>query len=398
MQTLFKYSNIKISNVKNDFIRYLFHEIKWNDRLIGITGARGTGKTTLILQYIKKTFGNSYSALYISMDDYYFTKNRLFELAEEFYINGGRNLFIDEVHKYPSWAIEIKNLYDTYSDLKIVFSGSSALELHKADADLSRRAAIYKLHELSFREYLNLTTEHNYEKYSLAEILKNHHKITPQLTANNSILPQFNTYLEKGVYPFFVDTEGQFYERLKNTINVIIETDLPSIENINYQTTQKLRKLISLIADSVPFKINISELSRKTNISRDVLLRLLHLLERANLTKGIKQNGATTGHLTKPDKIYLNNTVLLYALNSNIEASVGTVRETFFMNQLMLNHQVNAVPKGDFLIDKTYTFEIGGKNKTKKQILGIDNAYVAADGIEHGYKDTIPLWLFGFLF
>ena len=398
MQTLFKYSNIKISNVETDFIRYLFQEIKWNDRLIGITGARGTGKTTLILQYIKKTFGNSYSALYISMDDYYFTKNRLFELAEEFYINGGRNLFIDEVHKYPTWAIEIKNLYDTYSDLKIVFSGSSALELHKADADLSRRAAMYQLHELSFREFLNLTTGLDYEKYSLSEILKNHHQITPQIIGGNSILPQYKTYLEKGAYPFFIETEGQFYERLKNTINVIIETDLPSIENINYQTTQKLRKLISLIADSVPFKINISELSRKTNISRDVLLRLLHLLERANLTKGIKQKGAPTGHLTKPDKIYLNNTVLLYALNSNIEASIGTVRETFFMNQLILKHQINSVPKGDFLIDHKYTFEIGGKNKSKKQIIGIDNAYVVADGIEHGYKETIPLWLFGFLY
>jgi predicted AAA+ superfamily ATPase len=257
---------------------------------------------------------------------------------------------------------------------------------------------VYKLHELSFREYLNLTTGLNYEKYSLTEILKNHHQITPQVIGNNSILRQYKTYLEKGAYPFFIETEGQFYERLKNTINVIIETDLPSIENINYQTTQKLRKLISLIADSVPFKINISELSRKTNISRDVLLRLLHLLERANLTKGIKQKGAPTGHLTKPDKIYLNNTVLLYALNSNIEASIGTVRETFFMNQLMLNHQVNSVSKGDFLIDNKYTFEIGGKNKTKKQILGIDNAYVAADGIEHGYKDIIPLWLFGFLY
>ncbi|MFT4752748.1 MAG: putative AAA+ superfamily ATPase [Salibacteraceae bacterium] len=398
MRTIFKYSNIKIANVETDFIRYLFYEIKWKDRLIGITGARGTGKTTLMLQYIKKTFGHSYTALYISMDDYYFTQKRLFELAEEFYINGGRNLFIDEVHKYPLWAIEIKNLYDTYSDLKIVFSGSSALELYKSDVDLSRRAAIYKLHELSFREFLNLSTGEIYDTYSLPEILDNHHQITPQIVGDKSIFPEYKIYLEKGAYPFFMETEGQYYDRLKNTINVIIETDLPSIENINYQTTQKLRKLISLIADSVPFKVNISELSRKTNISRDVLLRLLHLLERANLTKGIKQKGAATGHLTKPDKIYLNNSVLLYALNSNIEASMGTVRETFFMNQLMLNHQVNSVSKGDFLIDKTYTFEIGGRNKTKKQIIGIENAFVAADGIEHGFKDIIPLWLFGFLY
>ncbi len=332
------------------------------------------------------------------MDDYYFTRNRLFELAEEFYINGGRNLFIDEVHKYPLWAIEIKNLYDTYSDLKIVFSGSSALEIHKADVDLSRRAAIYKLHELSFREFLNLSDGVNYEKYSLVDLLQNHHQISPQIIGDKSIFPQYKTYLEKGVYPFFMETEGQYYERLKNTINVIIETDLPSIENINYQTTQKLRKLISLIADSVHFKINISELSRKTNISRDVLLHILQLLERANLTKGIKQNGAPTSYLTKPDKIYLHNSVLLHALNSNIEASIGTVIETFFMNQLMLNHQVNSVSKGDFLVDNTYTFENGGRNKTKKQIIGIENACVAADGIEHGYKDNIPLWLFGFLY
>lgn len=398
MQSLFRYSNIKLANVETDFIRYLYHEIKWKDRLIGITGARGTGKTTLMLQYIKNTFGISDTALYVSMDDYYFTQNRLFELAEEFYVDGGRNLFIDEVHKYPLWATEIKNLYDTYADLKIVFSGSSALEIHKATADLSRRAAVYKLHELSFREYLNLSTKGSFQKYSLEDVLKNHLKITTVITKGISILTHYKAYTQKGAYPFFMDSEGQFYERLKSTINVIIENDLPSIENINYQTTQKLRKLISLIADSVPFKINISELSRKTSISRDVLLRLLYILERANLINGIRQKGAPTGHLTKPDKIYLNNTVLLNALNSNIKTSIGTVRETFFMNQLMLNHQVNSIVKGDFLIDHTYTFEIGGKNKTKKQIIGIENAFIAADNIEHGYKQTIPLWLFGFLY
>jgi predicted AAA+ superfamily ATPase len=398
MDNLYKHSNIRISSISTKFVRYLYDEIQWEDRLIGITGARGTGKTTLILQYIKNTFGSSYDALYISMDDFYFTNHRLFELAEDFYVNGGRTLFIDEVHKYKTWSIEVKNLYDIYSDLKIVFSGSSALQLHKADADLSRRAAIYKLHELSFREYLNLTTKHEFKKLSIERILKEHYKLTHDITTGISIIPKFKEYLEKGVYPFFIESKGQYYNRLINTINVIIENDLPSIENITYQTTGKLRKLITLIADSVPFKINISELSRKTNISRDVLLRLLNLLNRANLISGIRQKGAPTGHLTKPDKIYLNNTALLFALNTNNKLSKGTIRETFFMNQLILDHKVNSIPKGDFYINNKYTFEIGGKNKTKKQIAGIKNAYVVADDIEHGYRETIPLWLFGFLY
>ncbi len=398
MRNLFKYSQIRISNTSDKFVRYLYNEIEWKDRLIGITGARGTGKTTLMLQYLKKNHNTSSDALYITMDDFYFTKNRLFDLAEEFYTNGGRYLYIDEVHKYQHWSVEIKNLYDTYSDLNIVFSGSSALELHKSDGDLSRRVAMYHLHELSFREYLNLTHKSNIKAYSLKEIINNQADIIPEIIKNKSILPEFKTYLEKGAYPFFIDTKGQYYDRLVNTINVIIENDLQSIENINYHTTSKLRKLISLIADSVPFKVNISELSRKADLSRDVLLKLLDSLDRANLITNIRQKGAPTGHLTKPDKIYINNTALLNALNTNKEISTGTVRETFFMNQLSLNHKLNTIPKGDFLVDNKYIFEIGGKNKTKKQIANIENAFIVADDIEYGYKETIPLWLFGLLY
>ena len=197
METLFKRSIARISQVGTSFTRYLFDEIIWEDRLIGITGARGTGKTTLILQYIKKIFGNSYDALYVSMDDYYFTNHRLFDLAEEFYLNGGRYLFVDEVHKYATWSVDIKNLYDTYSDLKIVFSGSSALQLYNADADLSRRAAMYNLHELSFREYLNLTTSTQFNTIDLIDIVKHHHNIAPAITENNTIIPQFKEYLKR---------------------------------------------------------------------------------------------------------------------------------------------------------------------------------------------------------
>ncbi|MCF8367490.1 MAG: AAA family ATPase [Bacteroidales bacterium] len=398
MQNLINYSSARINSVSTKFVRYLTKEIEWDDRLIGITGARGTGKTTLMLQHIKNTFGASGDTLYVSLDDYYFTQHRLFDLAEKFYMNGGLHLFVDEVHKYPSWSIDIKNIYDIFPELKIVFSGSSALQLHKATGDLSRRAAMYHLHELSFREYLNLTLKTNFESILISDILSNHQKLAGDIVKNIRITALFKNYLQNGAYPFFIEAKGQYYDRLINTVNTIIENDLPAIENINYQSVHKLRKLISLIADSVPFKINISELSRKSGLSRDVLLRLLALLDNASLITNIRQKGAPTGHLTKPDKIYLNNTALLFAINTNQQVSSGTIRETFFMNQLIQKHKLLSVKKGDFLVDNKYTFEIGGRNKTNEQIAGLNNAFVVADDIEFGYKNTIPLWMFGFLY
>ena len=397
MQNLFNYSQIRVNNTSTKFVRYLYEQIAWADRLIGITGARGTGKTTLMLQYIKNNFKNSNIAIYVSMDDFYFTQNRLFDFAEKFYLYGGRYLFIDEVHKYPTWSSEVKNIYDTFTDLKVVFSGSSALQLHKSEGDLSRRAAMYHLHELSFREYLNLSYNLNLPVFSLNEIIENNN-VVPEVVKNQSILLEFNKYLEKGVYPFFIETKGRFYDRLINTVNIIIESDLQAIENINYQTTIKLKKIISLIADSVPFKINISELSRKSGLSRDVLLRLIDALDRANLINTLRQTATPTGHLTKPEKIYLNNTVLLKALNTKGNYSVGTARETFFMNQVSQSNVIIYPSKGDFMVNDKYLFEIGGKDKTNKQIAGTKNAYIAADDIEYGFANKIPLWLFGFLY
>ncbi len=398
MENLLKYSQLKVSKTSVRFVRYLYAQIEWSDRLIGITGARGTGKTTLMLQQIKKEYSRSNKAIYVSLDDFYFAKNRLFEMAEDFYLRGGRYLFVDEVHRYPAWAIDLKNLYDTFSDLNIVFSGSSAIQLHKAKADLSRRAAMYHLHELSFREYLELKENIVIETLGLDDLLKHHIQFASSINKIHFVLPLFKEYLEKGLYPFFKEVKGQFYERLVSTINTVIEIDLMAIDHINYQTTYKLRKLISFIADSVPFKVNISELSRKIELSRDVLLRLLKTLDEANLLKRIMQEGSPTGHLTKPDKIYLNNSALLYALNSNQNLAVGTVRETFFMNQLIKDHDVLIPKKGDFLIDHQFTFEIGGRNKSKKQITGLKNAFIAADDIELGYENKIPLWLIGFLY
>ena len=381
-----------------NFKRYLLDEIEWDDKLIGIRGFRGVGKTTLMLQRLKMEYGNSSRALYVTLDNFYFTKNRLYDFAEEFYLNGGRALFLDEVHRYPSWSIEIKNLYDLYDDLKIVFSGSSALQLHKEDGDLSRRAAMYNLHELSFREYLELSGKAKFDSVSLNSILENHQEMALEIIKKVTIIPLFKEYLREGVYPFFKDAKGQYDDRLMNTVNVVIESDLQIIESINYKTAYKLRQLVAVLADSVPFKVNISELSRRVGLSRDVLLVLLGAMDRANLIKAIRQEGSAMGYLTKPDKIYLNNTSLLFALNSGEENIDGTVRETFFMNQMFQAHKVKSSKSGDFFVDKKYTFEVGGKGKGFKQIAGLGNSFVVADNLEFGYGNKIPLWLFGFMY
>lgn len=398
MESLIRYSERKLSKTLMSFSRYLLDEIEWDDTLIGIKGAKGTGKTTIMLQRLKSFYGNSDKAMYVSLDNYYFTKNRLFDFAEEFYLMGGRALFLDEVHRYPTWSIEIKNLYDIYDDLKIVFSGSSALQLQKAEGDLSRRAAIYNLHELSFREYLELTGKGKFAKYSLKDILDNHKEIANSVIDKLSIIPEFRNYLKEGAYPFIRNAKGQVYDRLLNTLNVTIESELQIIEGINYNTAYKLRQLVAILSDSVPFKVNISDLSRTVGLSRDVLLRLLKALDRANLIKGIKAEGSAMGYLTKPDKIYLNNTNLLLALNSVDKNIEGTVRETFFMNQMIQAHVVKSSKTGDFIIDDKYLFEVGGAKKGFAQISNIKDSYIAADNIETGVGNKIPLWLFGFMY
>ncbi|MFW6020261.1 MAG: ATP-binding protein [Bacteroidales bacterium] len=398
MEKLQKYSDIRINYTPEAFSRYLYDDINWDDRLIGILGARGVGKTTLMLQNLKKRFGISDEAMYLSLDDFYFTRHRLFDTAEMFYQNGGRFLYVDEVHKYRGWSLELKNLYDIFPDLKIVFSGSSALELYKSKGDLSRRAALYHLHELSFREYLGLRFQKPMPVYTLDEIIHHHRKLAFQITdsLNKSILPLFNDYLTEGAYPFAFETGGRFYDRLSNTVNTIIENDLLAIEHLNYYTAYRLRKIITMVADSAPFKLNISELSRKADISRDVLLRLLNALKRANLLLALYKPGGPTGHLTKPEKLYINNTVLLNALSTN--ANKGTMRETFFANQVILKYKLHAAKQSDFLVNNRLTFEIGGRNKTQRQIQNTAQAYIAADDIESGSGKRIPLWMFGFLY
>jgi predicted AAA+ superfamily ATPase len=398
MKELFPYSINKISRIKTSFLRYLYYDIDWKYPLIGITGERGVGKTTLMLQYLKLNHKEYNKVLYISLDSYYFQQYSLFSLAEEFSMYGGEKLFLDEVHRYPGWARELKNIYDNFPDLQVVFSGSSALEIFKAEADLSRRAAVYKLEELSLREYFILKEGIESESYKLEDLFKNHVEIAREFSEKTKPIAVFNKFLMGGYYPYFIESETKFSDRLLSAINVVIEIDLQSIENFSYSSLIKIKRVLALIAESVPFKPNISELSRKTGVSRDILLKMTDLLEKAGLLILLRESTVPTGYLTKPDKIYLKNTALFHVLAPIRKPEQGTLRETFFANQLRVKHKISLPSRGDFLIDEKWTIEIGGKNKSAEQIRGIDNSFLVKDNIEIGYDNTIPLWLFGFLY
>jgi hypothetical protein len=395
MERLLNRSQHQVNTVHMSFKRYLSEQIDWNERLIAIKGARGTGKTTLMLQYIKENIKDD--ILYISLDDIFFTENSLIDVIDDFVKNGGKFFFLDEIHKYPHWSREIKNIYDTYPEIKIIFSGSSILEIDKGEADLSRRAVKYNLHELSLREYISLIHKINIPVYSLEEIINNHIDITKKINELIKPIRFFKEFLEFGSYPYIIEGKNNFHDKLRWSINLIIENDLPSSASIAFESIFKLKKLLMLISHSVPFKPNISELSNKINTSRDNLIKYLNLLHNARLITLLTANAKPTGYLTKPEKIYLNNTALLYALNDTLP-EIGTLREIFFVQHLSQKHNILYTKQGDFLIDGKYTFEIGGKNKSFSQIKGLDNSFVAADDIEFGYKNKIPLWLFGFIY
>lgn len=387
-----------LKSVQFEFKRYLFDHIRWQDRLIIIKGQRGVGKTTLLLQYIQEHVKDLTKSLYISLDDLYFASNSLSDLVEEFIQLGGTTLFIDEVHRYPSWSTELKNIYDFYPELKIVATGSSTLAIHEGMADLSRRASIYDLQTLSMREFLCIHKKVEIASFSLEELMEHHEQIA--LDSNRSIKPLacFREFLRYGSYPFGSAEDPLFHEKLKTVIHLIIDNDIPAVENITYETRIKIKKLLYLLSTAVPFKPNISQLSQKVGTSRDMLLKYLHVLGRSGILNLLSHDGTGNSILQKPEKIYMNNPNLMYALNEGVD--MGTLRETFFLNQLSTLHQLTYPKKGDFLINDRYLFEVGGKNKKTRQIANhpYQEAYLAIDDIEYGSKHKIPLWLFGFLY
>ena len=398
MEELFDVFYRELRKTNLSFQRYLSDEIHWDGRLSAITGARGTGKTTMILQHIKKTFGNSpKDALYVSLDNIWFSGNRLFDLANNFEKQGGKYLFIDEVHKYENWSQEIKNIYDSFSDLKLVFTGSSMLEIYRGNADLSRRAVHYILQGLSFREFLKYDQNIEIDKFTLEDILQNHIEIASAINEKIRPLPLFNSYLKHGYYPYY-KTDKQFYlSKLANTINLILEVDLPAVETIEMYSIRKIKKLLWIISQSVPFSPKITELAANIGVSRNSLLNYLTILERGGLINSLQSNTRGINSLTKPEKIYLNNTNLVYAFDS-IKPNIGNLRETFFFNQLKTIGEVTSANKADFTVNNKFIFEVGGKNKGHEQIVGSENAYLALDNLEYGFGAKIPLWLFGMLY
>ncbi|MFC1224922.1 ATP-binding protein [Pedobacter sp. BG31] len=396
MEELLLEFQASLTRVSLDLQRYLIGKIDFNNRLIAIKGARGAGKTTLLLQ-IAKLYLPRKSTLYVSLDHIYFFDHKLYNLAKQFVQFGGTNLLLDEVHKYPNWSREIKLIYDNFPELNIIFTSSSMLEIYKSESDLSRRAITYYLKELSFREFITFESKIAYPAYSLSEILKNHNTIAAELLKDIKPLPLFEKYLKVGVYPYYKENEDLYIQKLQNTINLIIEIDINAVEDLNYETLVKLKKLLISVASSAPFTPNITKLSEKIGLSRNTLVQGIKILEHAGLVNELYKDTSCIGVLTKPEKLYLNNSNLMYALaKENI--NIGNVRETFFLNQFRSLHEINHSKVADFIVDKTYTFEIGGKNKTKKQITGVENAYVAKDSIEIGFGNIIPVWLFGFMY
>ncbi len=386
MRRLYQKFETLLQNTTTNFKRYLYDNVSWESRMIGIIGARGVGKTTMILQHIKENL-DSKKALYVSADDMYFGENKLIDLAENFYKNAGEYLFIDEIHKYTDWSRELKNIYDSFPNLKIVFTGSSVLDILKGSADLSRRAIIYKLQGLSFREYLKLFHNYDIEVFSLEQIINNEVK----LENIQHPLPLFNEYLQRGYYPFGLENEINL--RLGQIIVQTLESDIPQYANLNVGTSRKLKRLLSIIAESVPFKPNFSKISEMINVSRNSLDDYFSYMEKAGLIGQLRNETGGIRGLGKVDKVYLDNTNIIFNLVGE-KSNIGNLRETFFFNQMRVRNEVISSKRSDFVIND-YTFEVGGKNKQQNQIDKDGKSFVVKDDVEYGYLNVIPLWAFG---
>lgn len=399
METLIEFQQSLLQDIHQDFYRFLYHKLPWDNRMLAIRGLRGAGKTTLLLQHMKFGQPKSEKSLYVTADHPWLYSHTLLDTAKIWSQNGGTVLYIDEVHKYPNWSRELKNIYDGFPKLRVYFTASSALDIYRGESDLSRRVLTFTLPGMSFREYLNLTQGKALPTVSLQQILEEPAETAGTIkTQIETPLPLFREYLTQGYLPFtHGQPRGHYLTRLLQVIDASISTDLAFIQDYSSTHAIKIKRLMGVIAESAPFEPNISALAQKLQLGRDTVNNFLHHLERACLLNLVNKPTQGVAALQKPDKIYLENTNLSFALRENPDP--GTIRETVFLNQLRNAGQLVALAeKGDFLVADTYTFEVGGRNKSRKQIEDLERAYIVADDIELGFGKKLPLWLFGFLY
>lgn len=402
MENLIRTSQRLVNLIDTSTHRYLFNHISWDSRQVMIKGARGVGKTTMLLQRIKEQFGLSEKALYASCDNMWFTDNRIIDLVEWHEAHGGTHLFLDEIHLYEgNWHRELKNIYDSFPNYHVVFTGSSIIHLDAALADLSRRCIPYRLYGLSFREWLKFMNIADIGAIPLEELLTQHGQLAWSIInriGNNKILPLFNQYLGKGYYPYFkTDSKlGDYYGRVERSVDTTIMRDLPAAERIEYETLYKLRKLLYIISSEVPLSLNVQALSQKIQVARNTVVRMFGLLDKGAVLRSIHSGWHSPKSIAKPEKVLFDNTDIMAALSNMNE--IGTVRETFVASMLAPNHKLAEPPAGDLMVDERLLFEIGGKNKNFSQIADIPDSYVIADDIETGLGNKIPLWLMGFLY
>ena len=396
LQPLYDSYHRKIAKVDLRFKRYLYGQINWKARIISIKGARGVGKTTMLLQHILENYEDIDRTLYATLDNLWFTTHSLIDLVDWADRQGITRLYLDEVHRYKGWAQTLKNIYDDYPDMSIVYTSSSLLVMDNAKVDMSRRQTSYTLNGMSFREYLDLEGVFQTEAIPLEKLLKHHVQEAMDIVGKIKVAPLFEAYLSHGYYPFYRESQEDFSLRLRETVTVVIDSDLPSVENVNYETLQKAKKLLMIISEHVPFEPNMSELWQQLSTDNESGLKMLYSLDKAQVLALLTAKVKNYKSLTKPDKIFLGNPNLMHVLCPKVDK--GTERETFFLSQLYVLHDVRYPKQGDFLIDGKQLFEVGGKGKTFDQIADIQDSYLAVDDTEVGSGNRIPLWLFGFLY
>lgn len=396
LQPLYDNYHRKIAKISLRFKRYLYDQINWESRIISIKGARGVGKTTMLLQHILENYEDIDRTLYVSLDDLWFATHNLIDLVDWADRHGIMRLYLDEVHRYEGWSLVLKNIYDNYPDMSIVYTGSSLLVMDNANVDMSRRQTSYTMHGMSFREYLEIEDIMHINPVSIDDLLHRHVKIAMEIVGSVKIAPLFELYLSNGYYPFYRESLPDFPSRLRETVSVVIDSDLPSVEKVSFDTLHKMKKLLMIVSANVPFEPNMSELWRQLSTDNESGLKMLYALDKAQVLMLLSAKKKNYKNLAKPDKIYLGNPNLMHVLCPSVDK--GNERETFFLNQVRAGHDVTYPKQGDFLIDGQYLFEVGGRRKTFDQIADVPDSFLAVDDTEVGYGNRIPLWMFGFLY